>query len=139
MLAALPLFAACGSNDAIDSEGAIFDAISPEATIFASGTEPFWGLELKPAEGGKYEARFSSPEDINSRAFAVTLFAGNNGLGFSGVLAEKPVQIAITPGDCSYGMSDRTYPFYTTLALGEATLTGCAYTSETPFTGPEAP
>ncbi len=66
-------------------------------------------------------------------------FAGNNGLGFSGELEDETVQIAITPGECSDGMSDRTYPLNTIVHLANANLQGCAYTSDAPFTGPDAP
>jgi len=36
-------------------------------------------------------------------------------------------------------MSDRTFPFVATIALGGETLRGCGYTDSQPFTGPEAP
>jgi uncharacterized membrane protein len=45
----------------------------------------------------------------------------------------------LTPGDCSDGMSDRTFPFVATIALGEETLRGCGYTTSQPFTGDAAP
>jgi uncharacterized membrane protein len=45
----------------------------------------------------------------------------------------------ITPGVCSDGMSDRTYPFVATLRLGDETRNGCAWSENSPFVGPETP
>jgi len=49
------------------------------------------------------------------------------------------VTITLTPGACSDGMSDRTYPYVATIALGDETLRGCGYTDRQPFTGDAAP
>ena len=138
-LPCLSLLAACAQSDGIDSDGAIYEGVSADASITLSGTEPFWGMELTPKGEEEYNARFTSPEDIDGSPFVATRFAGNNGLGFSGELGDKPVQVALTPGDCSDGMRDRLYPFTATVGLGEVTVTGCAYTSEAHFAGPEAP
>ena len=138
LLALVPL-SACAQGDGVDSSGAVYDGVSPEASIKARGTEPFWGLDIEAQSAGQHAARFTSPADIDGSAFTLTRFAGNNGLGFSGELDGKAVHVAITPGDCSDGMSDRGYPFTVTVALDDAVLRGCAYTSEAPFTGPEDP
>lgn len=134
----LPLNA-CGQSDGIDTSGAVYDGVSSDASISLLGNEPFWGIDIGPESAGQHAARFTSPENIDGSAFTLTRFAGNNGLGFSGELDGKKVQVAITPGECSDQMSDRSYPFVVTVALGEAVLRGCAYTSEAPFTGPEEP
>ncbi len=141
LLSLWPIMAlcACAQSDSIATDGAVYDAISPEASITAAGNEPFWGLEIGPAKGGRHKARFTTPEDSIGREFYVTRFAGNNGLGFSGELTGVPLQVAITPGECSDGMSDRTYPFAATVAVGETTRLGCAYTSDASYKGPEAP
>lgn len=115
-----------------------FDGIAPTASITVGGTEPFWGLSVEP-QGEGYEASYSSPENIEGTAFPVTRFAGNNGVGYSGEIDGQAVHLALTPGACSDGMSDRTYPYSATLALGERTLFGCAHTSDEPFTGEEMP
>jgi uncharacterized membrane protein len=109
-----------------------FAGIAPTATIDVGGTEPFWGLTITPT-GDTYEANYSSPELPGGTAFPMTRFAGNNGLGFSGSWAGAPVNLTLTPGDCSDGMSDRTYPYTATLQLDEVTLFGCAHTSDEPF------
>lgn len=131
--AALAL-AGCAQSDGISSNAEAYDAISADETLHLLGTEPFWGFEIVGET-----ATFSSPEDIDGSEISVTRFAGNNGLGFSGELNQQPLQIAVTPGDCSDGMSDRSYPFTATITWGEATLYGCGYTDSQPFTGDEAP
>jgi uncharacterized membrane protein len=115
-----------------------FAGIAADETITALGTEPFWKLEISP-EGGRYQAVYATPENIDGSAFTATRFAGNNGLGYSGELDGRAVNLALTPGECSDGMSDRVYPFTATLAVGEETLFGCAYTDAAPFTGDPAP
>lgn len=109
-----------------------FDSVAPSAAITAVGTEPFWDLEVGPSEDG-YEANFSSADTQDSTRFAVTRFAGNNGLGFSGEWRDGVFSLALTPGDCSDGMSDRSYPYTATVLLGEVTLYGCGYTDDEPF------
>jgi len=129
----------------ITQDAQAFAAVAPSASISMLGTEPFWGLDIEPnGDDDGFTARYSSPEDIEGTSFPVTRFAGNNGLGFSGEFdaageGEQAVQIALTPGECSDGMSDRSYPYTATISLGDTTLRGCGYTSDEPFTGDEAP
>ncbi len=135
----LAMLAACGQSDEIDADGTVFSEIAPDAAVTLTGTEPFWNFEISPLSGSKYIVRYTTPENTGGTVFSLARFAGNNGLGFSGELEGKSVQIAITPGKCNDGMSDRTFPFTATVAMGDATLQGCAYTSDTPFTGSQAP
>lgn len=113
-----------------------FDAIGEEALISAGGTEPFWNLAIAPEAGG-YGAKYSTPDNLDGTQFALSRFAGNNGLGFSGEMEGKSVNLALTPGDCSDGMSDSVYPYTATLLLGDETLYGCAHTDTQPFVGGE--
>jgi len=115
-------------------EGEIFTAVAPDEVITLTGTEPFWGITI---EGGR--AKYANPQHPEGWEFAVARFAGNNGLGFSGTMDAMAVTITLTPGQCSDAMSDRTYPYVATIALGEETLRGCGYTSSQPFTGEAAP
>ncbi len=128
--------AACtpATDGAIDSKGQTFSAIAADEVVMLLGTEPFWGITI---EDGK--ASYADPDHPEARSFAVARFAGNNGLGFSGGWDGVPVTISVTPGQCSDGMSDRTYPYVATIALGEETLRGCGYTDRQPFTGDAAP
>ncbi len=112
----------------------VFSAIGADETIRFTGTEPFWGGSVTGAE-----LVYSTPENQDGDKIAVRRFAGNNGLGFSGSLNGGPFDMTVTPGSCSDGMSDRTYPFTVTLKLGEEQRSGCAWTERTPFSGLENP
>lgn len=137
--AALPL-AACQpgpegpEGTTRDAPGEAFTAIGADETVRFVGTEPFWGGE---ATGGTLV--YSTVENQDGFEIAVDRFAGNNGLGYSGMLEGQRFDMAITPGECSDGMSDRTFPFTVTLKIGEEQRNGCAWTDRTPFTGPENP
>jgi len=134
-LAAFIALAACSpASDGIDPEGRTFDAVAPDEVVTFTGTEPFWNLRI---EGDA--AVWSTPENPDGTPFAVSRFAGNNGLGFSGEVAGEPITATLTPGTCSDGMSDRRYPFVATIALGGETFEGCGYTTARPFTGDPAP
>jgi uncharacterized membrane protein len=138
-LAFIVTVAACDAGPgAISRDTKPFDGIAAGAAITLVGTEPFWGIDI--VDGPElYSATYTTPENLGGTSFKLTRFAGNNGLGFSGEMDASPVQIALTPGKCSDGMSDRTFPYTATFALGDITLYGCGYTSDEPFTGAEAP
>lgn len=107
-----------------------FAQIGPDEAISLVGTEPFWGGTV--ARGNFL---YTTPEVEAGETIAVRRFAGNNGLGFSGTLRGTSVDLAITPGNCSDGMSDRTFPFVATLRIGAEQRSGCAWTARHPFTG----
>jgi uncharacterized membrane protein len=133
--AMLIVMAACtDKTEAVSTETAAYDGIGDDEVITLTGTEPFWGIKIEGAS-----ATYSNPENIEGTAFEVSRFAGNSGLGFNGRLDGETVDVTVTPGECSDGMSDRTFPFTATVKLGESTLQGCGYTSAQPFTGDEAP
>lgn len=115
-------------------DAAPYDGITADETFYFGGTEPFWGGEVTGEA-----LTYTTPENIDGTAVTVKRFAGMNGLGFSGELAGESFDMAVTPGDCSDGMSDRTYPFTVTLRLGEEVRNGCGHTDATPFTGPQNP
>ena len=123
---------ACGPSNTMDRGGAAYNGIAPDAVITLSGTEPFWSVRIEQQPDGTHKARLSSYENPDGVLFVVTRFAGNNGLGYSGELDGKAVQIAVRPGECSDGLSGRLYPFAAMAALGQKTLLGCAYTDEAP-------
>ena len=122
-------------------ETTAFAGIAQGEAIILSGTEPFWSAQI---EGDTM--RYRTLENQDGVEFPVERFAGNNGLSFSGRLPNEggreggaAVDVAVTPGDCSDGMSDRTYPFVATLVVAEETLIGCAHTDRQPFQGPQRP
>ncbi len=99
-----------------------YSGIAEDAVLRVTGTEPFWGGTI--ADG---QLTWSTPENIDGITLPVERFAGRGGLSFSGELDGQQIDIAITPGDCSDGMSDRTYPFTATVQLDGQTLSGCAW------------
>ena len=127
--------AACksGSGEA-PGEVPAFDGIGEGEAITALGTEPFWSAKISGRT-----LTYSTPDNFDSVEIEVSRFAGNAGLGFSGTLDGAALNIAVTPGDCSDQMSDRTYPYTVTLKIGDAQLDGCAYTDRQPFEGEETP
>jgi uncharacterized membrane protein len=136
-LAVLALTAAActpAQTDGIDPQGKPFDKVAPTEVVTMLGTEPFWNITVTGTT-----ARYSNPDHPEGTEFPVERFAGNGGLSFTGSLAGAPVTATLTPGQCSDGMSDRTFPFVATIALGGETLKGCGYTDSQPFTGDEAP
>ncbi len=132
-LAAVTASGCTGDDARITEEDSIpFAGIAPEETITIGGTEPFWGAVIAGDQ-----LRYTTPDNIGGTAITVRRFAGMNGLGYSGTLNGRPFDLAITPGECSDGMSDRTFPYHATLRLGQETRNGCAHTGTQPFVGGE--
>ena len=130
----LAFLAACsaGPDEAEDAEK--FSGIADDEIVSLSGTEPFWNVEIR---GDR--AIFSSPENLEGTGFPVERFAGLNGVSFSGRMDGASFDAMVTPGDCSDGMSDRTYPYTVTISLGAEQLNGCGHTDRQPFSGPDQP
>ena len=128
--------AACAPDSATDGDRAAptFDGIAADETVNFTGTEPFWGGEVRGDT-----LTYSTPEDIEGTQIAVSRFAGLGGVSWSGELDGQPFDLSLTEGECSDGMSDRTYPYTVTLKIGDDTREGCAWTDAQPFEGPEAP
>ena len=110
-----------------------FSLIGEGETVRFTGTEPFWGGSVA---GGRLS--YTTPDNIDRATITVARFAGRGGLTFSGTLGGAPFDLLVTMGECSDGMSDRTYPFTATLSLGEELRRGCAWTDAQPFAGGEA-
>ncbi len=134
LVTAFAALAACTPSDSIGRDTQPYAGIAKDETLTLLGTEPFWNIEISGSS-----ADYSSPEMPDGTPFEVERFAGNNGLGYSGELSGRAMQIAITPGECSDGMSDRSYPFTATVTWGDDTLYGCGFTNNQRFTGDEAP
>ena len=128
------MLSACAQGDQISSDTQPFDGIGEGEAITLLGTEPFWDIEIAGTS-----ATYTTPENMEGSQFTVSRFAGNNGLGFTGQLEGEAMTIAVTPGACSDGMSDREYPFTATIDWGDKQLKGCGYTDAQPFTGDAAP
>lgn len=137
----LLLLAACQQHGAgssalpgDDGDTAPYAGISEDETVRFTGTEPFWGGEVSGTA-----LRYSTPENIDGATIEVVRFAGRNGLSFSGSLDGSDFVLAVTPGECSDGMSDRAYPFVANLQVTGETRAGCAWTDRQSYTGAEAP
>jgi len=125
VLACLVL-ASCGTAGQ-NQQTPAFSEIEQTDTIQAIGTEPFWAVVVK---GDRLT--YTTPEDQTGMAVPVQRFAGNSGLAFNGTLAGQPLDLLVTKGDCSDGMSDRRYPFTATLKIGEDQRSGCAWSGDKP-------
>ncbi len=137
--AALLALAACSqsSDGSVPGNGddhAPFSGITTEETVHFTGTEPFWG-----GESSGQTLTYSTPENQDGATIAVERFAGRNGVSLSGELDGQPFVMAVTPGECSDGMSDRTYPFTVTLQVRGEQRNGCAWTDRTGFSKPQQP
>lgn len=122
---------ACGQGgDPTPGDVPVYDGIADSETVKLLGNEPFWGVRITGDT-----MVYSTPENIDGVSIAVTRFAGNGGLGFHGEWDGQPVHVAVTPGECTDGMSDRTYPFTATVRIGDLDLNGCGYSDNNPFTG----
>lgn len=139
------LLAACGGGEpapgaaettsvASAEDTRVYDGIAEGETVHFTGTEPFWGGEVSDGT-----LTYSTPENQPGATIAVSRFAGRNGLSFSGELDNAEFVMAVTPGKCSDGMSDRTYPFAVTLQVAGEQREGCAWTDRQPFSGPQHP
>ena len=125
------LLGGCGGDGGIPGESgdrAPFHAIADNEAVQITGTEPFWGGEV--ANG---QLTYTTPDAPEGVRVPVSRFAGRGGLSFSGELAGKALTLAVTPGDCSDRMPDRTYPFVITLRLGDELRRGCGWTAKQPW------
>lgn len=126
LMAAGAVLAACGGTPGnvpgdADDQQAFSDIAEDEAMRFI-GTEPFWGGRVAAGE-----LTWTTPANIEGRTVPVERFAGRGGLSFTGQLDGQRLVLAITPGACSDGMSERNYPFVATVTLGAELLEGCAW------------
>lgn len=131
------LLAACQTENGSGAPGTSpegFSDIGEEETVEFTGTEPFWGGSVTGTQ-----LTYTTPENIDGTTIAVKRFTGQGGLGYSGQLDGAAFDMTITPGACSDGMSDRTYPYTVTLRIADDMRRGCAWTEADPFEGPENP
>ncbi|MGE4410199.1 MAG: COG3650 family protein [Sphingobium sp.] len=134
------ILAAChsgGNGAATPGDGSDTHAyadIAADELLRFTGTEPFWGGQ---AAGGTLT--YTTPDNPDGLTIRVDRFAGRNGVSFSGRLEDKDLVMAVSPGRCGDGMSDRIYPFNVTLRLGDEIRNGCAWSDVHPFEGGAAP
>ena len=101
-----------------------FTAITEQDTLHLVGTEPFWGGTVRDGT-----LVYTTPAKPEGTRVPVSRFGGRNGLGLSGTLDGKSLDVTVTPGTCNDGMSDRRFPYTVTAKLGE----GCGWTDRQRF------
>lgn len=112
-----------------------YAGVAPDEELHFRGTEPFWGGEITGNE-----MTYRTPARPEGLPITVSRFNGRGGFSYSGKLDGVDFTLAVAPGQCSDGMSDRIYPFAVMLQRGEQQqLHGCAWSKSHPFTGPAAP
>ena len=135
ILLPLAALAACGPSQQTGIPGDMedsrpYEGIAEGARVQFTGTEPFWG-----GEAAGDSLTYKTPENPEGTTIPVERFAGRGGLSLSGMLDGARFDMTVTPGECSDGMSDRTYPYTVTLAIGQQTRLGCGWTDAEPATG----
>jgi uncharacterized membrane protein len=142
VISALVLLAGCNSEGGErgatdpDKQGRVpgFVAVGAEEVLHLTGTEPFWGGKVTGET-----LTYTTPDRPEGDVIAVRRFHGNNGMGLSGELGGRGLDMAVTVAPCSDGMSDRTYPFTVSLRIGGEERSGCGWTDRHKFTGPARP
>jgi uncharacterized membrane protein len=144
---ALPL-AACGQSSSDSSDSLPSPTPEPTPTLSAqpaglvaesdtlhfTGTEPFWGGEVSGTS-----LTYSTPDNQQGTTIAVTRSATPDSVAFNGKLDGMPFALGVARGECSDGMSNRSYPFTATLEIGGELRQGCAWSQSHPFTPPDRP
>lgn len=93
----------------------------------AFGTEPFWNADI--ADG---QLTYITPDDYldgqqgTGMTVAVTRVDRDDVVELSAMLDGAALQIIVTPGPCSDGMSDVIYPWSVERQLGDRKVQGCA-------------
>jgi uncharacterized membrane protein len=100
--------------------------------VNALGTEPFWGLEIRTDQ-----IKFSGmdrPDKLTANRGAV--IEGDTAT-WRAASAGVDLSVALTAGQCSDGMSDRTYPLKAHVEVGGELFDGCAASTEFIMAKPE--
>ena len=104
------------------SEGPGWNEDLQWTVLRARGNEPFWSLILT-RQGGLFER-----PDQPAAPFAYTALTGTSADRRLQVSTPAgALEVSITPGLCSDGMSDTLYGSRATVTLGSETFTGCAF------------
>lgn len=93
--------------------------------FIARGTEPFWAFE-QTATGAKY----SAPGESGVDEFSYTSVQTNSGSQIivvaTPIASGSVINLTLTPGTCSDGMSDGVYAYNVLWTFWAQTLVGCA-------------
>ena len=80
---------------------------------------------------------FSTPENQPGTTMHGRRVPSLTGFVFIGKDGDRDFHLGLTPGECSDGMSDRSYPFTVTLRIGPEVRQGCGWTDRQGYTGAE--
>jgi len=106
------------------TEGSRCDSAPETAQFVASGTEPFWSLQLSPT--GWLLQRPDNPP------LQVAATQTNVGAGYAWTSVAPQATVEILPGYCADGMADAASAWQAKISLGELQLAGCAHRGELP-------
>ena len=107
------------------TEGPRCDSALEAAQFVASGTEPFWSLQLSPT-GWLLQRPDNPPLQVEAALNRV-------GEGYAWTSAAPDATVEILPGYCADGMADAASAWQAKISLGAARLTGCAHRGELPL------
>jgi uncharacterized membrane protein len=138
------LLASCGGGGEQATPTAAATTAEPDpvsmsflpADFRAFGTEPFWSAEIS-----KDKLVLTTPENVQTGGVTVpvTRADGAENALFTAAIDGQVLQILVTPGACSDGMSDNTYPWTVERTFGEDSVSGCAEPPKPPSDAPKAP
>jgi len=112
------------SIERIYTEGPGCDEKDMGLSLFrARGNEPFWAVDVSPS-GVKLE-RPDQPGLVAEYQPLEKMDGG--GRRFAATTDQGPLELVLTPGKCSDGMSDTVYGWNATLTLGGTEMKGCAF------------
>ena len=130
-IAGAVLLASCGSGEKAPPPRPAATTPAPDPAAFsflprdfrASGTEPFWSATVT-----KGQLTYVTPETQQAGGVTVpaTRADGAENVLITALVDGQELQLLITPGACSDGMSDKTYPWTVERTLGEDSVDGCA-------------
>ncbi len=100
----------------------ILGGVDLDKSISLAGTEPFWNILF-----GDGRMVFSSPDSHTGQTTTTPFILTKAGAEWHG----KDMDIYLTAGRCSDGMSDRGYPLKAVVHIGAAVLKGCGNQAST--------
>jgi uncharacterized membrane protein len=107
------------------TEGPRCDVAPEQAQFVASGTEPFWSLQLSPT--GWLLQRPDSPP------LQVLAVPTKRGAGYAWISESPKATVEILPGYCADGMADAASAWQAKIGMGDLQLTGCGHRGELPL------
>lgn len=107
------------------TEGPRCDSALGAAQFVASGTEPFWSLQLSPT-GWLLQRPDSPPVQVEAAPTRI-------GAGYAWNSVAPKAAVEILPGYCADGMADAASAWQAKISLGELQLAGCAHRGQLPL------